>query len=342
MAVTKKIKKIQLTTKDRPVKIQKIGLTKKVTKAEKKRGTGKYGKCEVCKQILHLELSMPDHYVRNHPELKKYPEHKCSDCDYSSAHKTKVSTHIRRIHNKCEECNLEFETKTQVKEHFQEVHPETWDRENLYDLHCTLCDFVCRSKPTMESHKLKMHSQTENLDVHQKIEKKIEKKIYKFECHLCNFKCKTQRILSAHKKRGHKQTAAFDCTECIYTTKSYAQLEKHFKKKHESGAEVKKIVPKLKAKVETKTETEPFKEFTCGKCDFSTDDVDALEAHFKDSCFKIKQEIPEDESMDLAGKLPQDLIDQSLLWCPKCCKVQIGIAALKPHTCTVMWQTLIS
>lgn len=138
-------------------------------------------------------------------------KYKCTQCDYKSAQKSKLTRHIKSVHNKikdieCTQCDYKCSRKSSLNIHIKQVH------DKIKDIKCPQCDYKCSTKGSLNRH-IKM--------VHDKIKD--------IECHQCDYRCSSKSDLDRHIKAVHDKIKDHKCPQCDFKCSAKSHLNIHIK-----------------------------------------------------------------------------------------------------------------
>nr|XP_006112746.1 zinc finger protein 142 [Pelodiscus sinensis] len=150
-----------------------------------------------------------DHHVKGHGGTRVY---KCSDCDYTTKNKQKITWHIR-IHTgekpyKCHLCKYACADPSRLKYHMR-IHKE--ERKYL----CPDCGYKCKWVNQLKYHMTK-HTGPKP-----------------YQCDECEYCTNRADALRIHKETRHRDARAFICEQCGKAFKTRFLLKTHLKKHSE-------------------------------------------------------------------------------------------------------------
>ena len=106
---------------------------------------------------------------------------------------------------------------------------------------CSECDSVFKTKNGLKTHKVRMHTQTKNVQ-------------YPLECEYCDAKLENETVMKEHLKLHLYKKSTFKCEDCEFCSENFLTMEVHVGKYHSEKEE-------------------------CGMCNFVAKDLEALSLH---------------------------------------------------------------
>ena len=168
--------------------------------------------CKTCGKICnsnqayksHIKMHMRAEGV-NESETNMKLYHYCDKCDMRFINNTRLTDHIRNVHDKidltCPECPMTFKTSGQLYRHKNLAHSQD-DR-----FECKYCG--------------KRFSVTAQVRAHERVHEDA-----KFQCRFCSKMLKSERSLKAH-ERYHTGEANYLCKLCNKAFTSKSRLSNH-------------------------------------------------------------------------------------------------------------------
>nr|CAI5852375.1 unnamed protein product [Callosobruchus analis] len=183
--------------------------------------------CPECYASFKHKVSLHDHILRVHPDLKSFVKrktHECTQCDYKTIKKQYLTKHMLKHAgivfkpSVCEHCNASFNSKQTLDSHILRDHPDFVESIKSKIHECSKCSYKTIRKSTLTKHMLTHPSsdsdlircqhcnasfkRTVNLDnhvlrKHPDFEASIERKIH--ECEQCGYKSTLKSIITRHK-----------------------------------------------------------------------------------------------------------------------------------------------
>ncbi|XP_059823543.1 zinc finger protein 142 isoform X2 [Hypanus sabinus] len=162
--------------------------------------------CDFCPYKTFNPVEFSDHVGKMHANEKI---HKCSECDFATAHKRVLNRHIL-LHtgekpHKCELCDFTCRDMGYLSKHML-THS---DHKNYM---CTECGYITKWK-----HYLTVHMRKHTGDL-------------RYHCNQCSYRCHRADQLSSHKLRH--QGKSLICEVCGFACKRKYELQKHMQVKH--------------------------------------------------------------------------------------------------------------
>ena len=191
--------------------------------------------CKVCNKVLKDE-GLQEHMEHNHGVDAQYS---CKECDYKFKMSDAYKRHMLFKHKdenvkniNCKYCPEKFIFKRSHSDHMKTKHTHT----------CDACDYVCRTKLSLEKHKKAKHA----IQVAPKKKSKVTTKTTKksnvsFKCKFCPEKFDLKLTLKKHMKSNHVEHT-YSCDLCGYVGMKQLFVDLHKRMKHN----VKLLSPKKK------------------------------------------------------------------------------------------------
>ena len=259
-----------------------------VTKKERK-------KCQMCQK---WSKNLDYHTCK--PYSGKEGHYKCSLCEKTFRHQSKLLHHQNKTYHEKRQCHLcdEFYvTKEQLIAHRKQYHPENIEGDKKCYI-CTMCKKEVTSLDGLKLHKKRVHDGEKqyceycgkwysNLTNHKRFQH-IELEM-KHECKECKATYTHQSTLNDHIKRVHEgipDDKKYACEQCGELYATAFQLKMHIKIKHDKVYDYKcelcnkSFGRKSHLALHIQTIHEKIKE-TCPYCGKSYD-KNGLRRHIKD------------------------------------------------------------
>uniref|UniRef100_A0A0A9Y101 Zinc finger protein 26 n=2 Tax=Lygus hesperus TaxID=30085 RepID=A0A0A9Y101_LYGHE len=218
--------------------------------------------CTQCDFRTNRRSTLRDHVRYRHEKVK---ELQCPFCEYKSAHKGNMKSHIRKHTNErpylCDKCPFRAHTSDVLKRHIM-IHTG----ERNYE--CDVCSYRSVKEGTMIEHVNSVHF-----------------KLAPFMCHHCGYRSARLRVLKTHIMNhfGIRKKAC-DYPGCTYRSNSQSAMNDH-KLVHTS--EKPHVCPTCFHRCRTAkllkrhlVSHEPPK-FWCSECDFGTKRQQSLKIHMR-------------------------------------------------------------
>jgi len=195
--------------------------------------------CNMCDFACKRSTTLTSHLARNHNESEKKPTSSCvkkkrrmMKRDYASAKKTTLIP-FKNSDPIIKEKIYAEKTKQDCSENCSETVvaiaadvPTTKANQRSVGEQCNLCNFTCKKKSTLFSHK-RQHKGEIIADV--------------YTCNECGFNSGKKSSLYSHIKRKHREPRAYSgdaqpelfyCGQCDYKNKNKYELKIHVARKH--------------------------------------------------------------------------------------------------------------
>ena len=89
---------------------------------------------------------------------------------------------------------------------------------------CSECDSVFKTKNGLKTHKVRMHTQTKNVQ-------------YPLECEYCDAKLENETVMKEHLKLHLYKKSTFKCEDCEFCSENFLTMEVHVGKYHSEKEE---------------------------------------------------------------------------------------------------------
>lgn len=170
--------------------------------------------CEFCERQFNYETQLSLHIIEVHGERNV----ECPICNRTFYNQKTLQDHIDGIHKKSKnyKCDFCHKLSTTASEHNRHVK---YKHNNVPKVQviCNKCDKPFSSKPALNNHVKRLHTETSNL----------------MKCDVCN-KTVYKFDLSKHKMTVHEKKFAVRCKKCGKEFLSPKNLESHIKSIHEN------------------------------------------------------------------------------------------------------------
>ncbi|XP_078408805.1 zinc finger protein 142 isoform X1 [Cetorhinus maximus] len=223
--------------------------------------------CNFCPYKTFNPVEFNDHVGKMHANEKI---HKCSECDFATAHKRVLNRHIL-LHtgekpHKCELCDFTCRDVGYLSKHML-THSDDknymctecgyitkWKhyltvhmRKHTGDLryHCNQCSYRCHRADQLSSHKLRHQGKSlicevcgfackrkYELQKHMQVKHSKDYQIPLYQCQYCNYQTRYKQALLNHENCKHTKHKEFRCALCSYKTFSNTSLFFHKRKVH--------------------------------------------------------------------------------------------------------------
>ncbi|XP_032880825.1 zinc finger protein 142 isoform X2 [Amblyraja radiata] len=191
--------------------------------------------CDQCDFVCSNKHVFRRHKRRGHPGSEELP---CAFCPYKTFNPVEFNDHVGKMHanekiHKCSECDFATAHKRVLNRH---ILLHTGEKPHK----CELCDFTCRDMGYLSKHML-THSDNKNymctecgyitkwkhyLTVHMR----KHTGDLRYHCNQCSYRCHRADQLSSHKLRH--QGKSLICEVCGFACKRKYELQKHMQVKH--------------------------------------------------------------------------------------------------------------
>ncbi|CAH1981772.1 unnamed protein product [Acanthoscelides obtectus] len=264
--------------------------------------------CIKCNEVFKSKTSLNKHLVNNHVryiESVSSKIHECTFCDFKTAYKKHLPSHMLRHTIKlfvCKHCNTSFKSTQSLFDHILRIHPNFIGSISNKIYECMHCAHKGIRRSNFIRHMAKHNNQTTfkcincdaSFNTKLRLENHISQKHPKFgasesnkilECTNCEYKTAYKEHLVRHmlKHTGAKCT----CTKCDASFTEKRSLDNHILQKH----------PELSASVSHKIHE-------CTHCEYKTTDRKSLAGHImkhtgaKLTCTKCEASFTSQQSLD--------------------------------------------
>ena len=209
----------------------KFKLKSALTKHEKLHETSKDISCSLCDQTFSHINYLKSHMKYRHGQSEK--SFKCDLCVTSFFYKSKLTSHILRMHKKlsykCDICQKEVHTAVALKNHLISYH-QTKKR-----FHCNLCDKFFHFNSSFLRHECLMPGGSD-----KNAKKPATRKNQPRQCDICDKTFKSQYTLDFHKKKIHikDKLKNLKCDICNKDFATNYYLKNHILANHNPEGEV--------------------------------------------------------------------------------------------------------
>nr|CAI5852366.1 unnamed protein product [Callosobruchus analis] len=176
--------------------------------------------CPECYASFKHKVSLHDHILRVHPDLKSFVKrktHECTQCDYKTIKKQYLTKHMLKHAgivfkpSVCEHCNASFNSKQTLDSHILRDHPDFVESIKSKIHECSKCSYKTIRKSTLTKHMLTHPSSDSDLIRCQ-------------HCQHCSSTSKSRYALDDHVVKKHPELIdsnnkkIYECSYCTYKT----------------------------------------------------------------------------------------------------------------------------
>nr|CAH7716497.1 unnamed protein product [Callosobruchus chinensis] len=179
--------------------------------------------CRYCEAKFDSTQSLLGHVSKKHPEAVEtdsYKVHLCTNCDYKTAYKHNLESHMMscmhhsQTYISCKQCKARFKTERYLNDHVSRKHPDTMPKASV-NYQCANCTVA------------KKKNRRSDLQVgHGKADRQS------FICYNCNYADHSKRGLTKHMAAGNCRINSgspkkYNCKQCHKSFKRKVALDNH-------------------------------------------------------------------------------------------------------------------
>ena len=169
--------------------------------------------CDKCPYTSAHKYRMTSHVKAVHEKFKR---HICEKCGFGAYEKRKLTIHMKSFHEegdktiKCGLCSYASLSDAKLKQHIDAVHKKT--KKHF----CEMCSYVTQNKYSLKMHKISVHEMGDK----------------KYRCEKCPYASVYSTGIKRHMDGVHENIRNFICEQCDYAAAQKGTLKRHMETVH--------------------------------------------------------------------------------------------------------------